>query len=64
MMKGKGSKGRGRRQKDEGGHSVPGRTGQDGKPGTWAARTGYTSENKIGGSPKSRQGVTYPGKSA
>jgi hypothetical protein len=64
-MKGMGKKGRGKLQKDMGGHAVPGRTGQDGAPGKWEARTGYTSERKTGGAgPKSRQGVSYPGKNA
>jgi len=61
MKMGKGKKGGGRSQKDTGGHSVPGHVGQDGHPGTWAARTGYTSENKIGGSEKSRK-LSLPGK--
>lgn len=65
MMHGKGKKGKGRSQKDMGGHSVPGRVGQDGQPGKWEARTGYTKENKLGGAGnKSRQGVDYPSKNA
>ena len=65
MKMGKHKKGRGRSQKDMGGHSVPGRVGQDGQPGMWAARTGYTSEKKTGGAgSKSRQGLTYPSKNA
>ena len=62
MKMGNKKKGGGRSQKDMGGHSVPGRVGQDGQPGKWQAR-GYTSENKTGGAGnKSRQGVSYPGK--
>lgn len=63
-MKMKHKKGGGRLTKDMGGHTVPGRTGQDGQPGKWEAR-GYTKENKTGGAgAKSRSGVTYPGKNA
>ncbi len=54
-------KGKGRLGKDAGGHSVPGHTGKDGHPGSWQAR-GYCKENKIGPSPKSRSGVTFPSK--
>ncbi len=60
MKMGKGKKGKGRSMKDKGGHSVPGHTGQDGKPGTGQARTFYSSEKKTGGSSKSRQGVSFP----
>lgn len=38
----------GRRQKDKGGHSVPGQNMNDPKPGTWPARTGYTSQSRMG----------------
>ena len=40
--------GGGRRQKDHDGHSVPGQSMSDSKPGTWPARTGYTSQSRQG----------------
>lgn len=38
----------GRLQKDKDGHAVPGQNMSDAKPGTWAARTGYTSQSRTG----------------
>jgi len=38
----------GRRQKDKGGHSVPGQDFSDPQPGKWEARTGYTSQSRAG----------------
>lgn len=38
----------GRRQKDMDGHAVPGQNMSDAKPGTWPARTGYTSDSRMG----------------
>jgi hypothetical protein len=38
----------GRRQKDYDGHSVPGQDMSDSKPGMWPARTGYTSQSRLG----------------
>ena len=38
----------GRRQKDKDGHSVPGQNFGDPQPGMWPARTGYTSQSRLG----------------
>ena len=38
----------GRRQKDYDGHSVPGQTMSDAKPGTWTGRGAYTSQSRQG----------------
>ena len=38
----------GRRQKDYDGHSMPGQDFTDAKPGMWPARTGYTSQSRLG----------------
>ena len=43
-MKSKG----GRRQKDYDGHAMPGQDMSDAKPGMWPARTGYTSQSRLG----------------
>ena len=40
--------GGGRRQKDKDGHSVPGQDMSDAKPSVWPARTGYTSQSRLG----------------
>lgn len=38
----------GRRQKDYDGHAMPGQDFSDPKPGMWPARTGYTSQSRMG----------------
>jgi hypothetical protein len=42
------SKGKGKLNKDEGQHSVPGFMSGGGHPKEWPARTGYTSESRLG----------------
>lgn len=47
-MGGTKSKGGGRLQKHKDGHAVPGQNMSDSKPSTWPARTGYTSQSRMG----------------
>ena len=55
--------GKGKVGRDSGKHSVPGFTGQDGSPGNWEARTGYTKENAVGASSKGTS-ISLPSKTA
>jgi hypothetical protein len=47
-------KGGGKLQKDPGNHPVPGFMSGGGKPKEWPARTGYTSESRLGASTHGR----------